>query len=245
VTVPRPVVGISTYREHARWGPWEQPAALLPQTYVDGVARAGGVPVLLPLAAPLAEAGATADAATGAIAALDALLLSGGADVDPAHYGEPAHPHTRTLPERDDWEFALLRAALASGLPVLAVCRGMQLLNVACGGTLHQHLPDVGGHLQHRPAHGVFGSTDVQITPDSRLAGILGPTSTVACHHHQAVDVLGAGLGPVAWAAADRTVEAIEHAGHEFVVGVQWHPEESAADDRLFAALVRAAAGAP
>jgi putative glutamine amidotransferase len=231
----RPVVGLTTYLERARWGVWTQPAALLPQSYVDAVQTAGGVPVLLP-PSPL---GAEEVAAT-----LDALVLSGGADVDPVHYGEEAGPRTRTLPERDDWELALLRAALARHLPVLGICRGMQVLNVACGGTLHQHLPDVVGNSEHQPQPGVFGTNEVRITPASRLARILGRRATVACHHHQAVKVLGNGLGPAAW-APDETIEAIEHFEHEFVLGVQWHPEEGPRDGLLFAALVRAAAGAP
>jgi putative glutamine amidotransferase len=229
--VRRPVVGITTYLEQARWTIWDQQAALLPQSYVDAVARAGGVPVLLPPAA---------GRAAEAIAAVDALVLAGGADVDPKHYGEEPHPLTVSRPDRDDWELGLLKAALARRRPVLAVCRGMQLLNVACGGTLHQHLPDVVHNDDHLPEPGTFGVNQIRVTPASRLARILGRRAVVSCHHHQSVHVLGDGLGPAAW-SVDETIEAIEHFQHEFVVGVQWHPEEAPRDGRLFTALVHAA----
>lgn len=231
----RPVIGISTYRETASWGTWSVPAALVPQTYADGVALAGGVPVLLP------PAGDSVDTAADAVAAIAALVLSGGADVDPARYGEAVLPTTVTRPDRDAWELALLHAALATGLPVLAICRGMQLLNVAVGGTLYQHLPDVVGTDAHQPTDGVFGSTMARVAADSRIGRILGDRVTVHCHHHQAVRTLGDGLAAVAF-AADGTIEAVEHTGPAFVLGVQWHPERDAADQRLFQALIRAAA---
>lgn len=244
--VSRPVVGLTTAVENASWGPWVAPAALLPRSYVDIVALAGGVPLLIPPAAG-ADSGGTGDdtagrrtSAAAAVRALDALVLSGGPDVDPSHYGEPALPTTVSHPERDAWELAVLHAALEQGKPVLAICRGMQLLNVACGGTLHQHLPDVVGGRRHLPRPGTFGSTAVRIAPASRLAGVLGGSATGSCHHHQAVHHVGAGLRAAAW-ADDGTVEAIEHAGHGFVLGVQWHPEQDSADRRLFAALVHAA----
>ncbi len=235
-----PVVGVTTYLEPARWMVWERPAAVLPRSYVDSVAAAGGVPVLLP---PV-PAGAVE-----AVSALDALVLAGGADVEPHRYGEDPHASTVSRQDRDAWELALLRAALDRDLPVLAICRGMQLLNVACGGTLRQHLPEVVGDHGHQPAPGVFGSSRVRIRPASRLAGILGTEMTVACYHHQAVRRLGAGLLPAAW-AEDGTVEAIEHQGHRLVLGVQWHPEEPVSadgvpDGRLFGALVGAAGGTP
>jgi putative glutamine amidotransferase len=174
-----------------------------------------------------------------AVNAIDALVLSGGADIDPARYGELPQPRTATTPHRDAWEFALLHAALERGLPVLAICRGMQLLNVVYGGTLVQHLPDVVGHDGHRPELGVFGRIYVRTDPASQLAGILGPEVTVPCHHHQSVCRLGNGLAPSGW-ASDGTVEAIELVGHKFVIGVQWHPEEDRLDRRLFKALVHA-----
>jgi gamma-glutamyl-gamma-aminobutyrate hydrolase PuuD len=231
--VSRPVIGISTYLEDARWGVWSRPAALLPRTYVDAVVAAGGTPVLLP---PVPAAG-------GAVAAVDALVLAGGADLDPASYDAGRHSMTGpTYPERDAAELRLLRHTLDAGKPVLGVCRGMQLLNVALGGGLAQHLPDVAGHLAHQPAPAQFGSSVVRVRPASRLAGIVGTELTVSCYHHQAIDGVGAGLVPAAWAASDETVEAIELTGDQFVLGVQWHPEEDV-DVRLFRALVDAAGG--
>jgi gamma-glutamyl-gamma-aminobutyrate hydrolase PuuD len=225
----KPVVGITTYVERASWGIWSRPVALLPRSYTDAVAAAGGVPVLLPPAA-----------VPDAIRAVDALLLAGGADLDPAGYGAPAHPRTGpSYPERDAAEVALLSAALDAGKPVLGVCRGMQLLNIALGGGIVQHLPDAVGHTGHQPARGRFGTTRVRVRPASRLAGILGTTLTVHCYHHQAVRGLAAGLLPAAW-ADDESIEAIERPGDRFVMGVQWHPEEGT-DVRLFAALVDAA----
>jgi putative glutamine amidotransferase len=230
----RPVIGITTYSETAQWAFWDRAAALVPQTYVDVVAAVGGVPVLL----PPAPAGAA-----DVVRAIDGLLLSGGADVDPARYGESPGPRTATRPERDGWELALLHAALELDRPVLGVCRGLQLLNVAFGGSLHQHLPDVVGTEGHLPTWGVFGRVAVRVALGTRLAGTLGAVDlTVSCHHHQAVRRLGAGLVASAW-AADGSVEAIECPRHPFVLGVQWHPEEDAADVRLLRAFTRAATG--
>ena len=228
----RPVIGISTYLEPARWGHWDRPAAFIPRSYVDGVVLAGGVPVLLPVLPASNEA--------DAVRAVDGLVLSGGADIDPAHYGERPLPGTATSPHRDEWELPLLAAALDRRLPVLAICRGMQLLNVACGGTLHQHLPLVVGHEEHRLGPTEYGRTKVRIDPGSRLAGILGEEVEVHCHHHQALNRLGTGVVAAGW-AGDGTVEAVEHADHDFVLGVQWHPEEDEVDRRLFEALVHTA----
>ncbi|MFB9433166.1 gamma-glutamyl-gamma-aminobutyrate hydrolase family protein [Streptoalloteichus tenebrarius] len=215
----RPLIGVSTYSEVAGWGVWRRPADLLPRSYSDIVLRAGGVPVLLP---PL-ETGAAE-----VVRALDGLVLAGGADVDPATYRAKPHPRTtETRPERDSWELGLLRHALDRDLPVLGVCRGMQLLNVGYGGTLRQHLPDDVGHAGHRPAPALFGSTTVRVDPGSGLARWIGPRCAVSCYHHQAVAELGAGLAAVAW-AEDGTVEAVEDARRAFVVGVQWHPEQDA-----------------
>ena len=269
----RPVVGISTYLEPARWSHWDRAAALIPQVYIDGVTLAGGTPVLLPVPGAMPDGkdgkdgqdGADgqpgdgpestestestkstehAERAEHAVLAVHALVLSGGADVDPARYGQAPEAATVCRPDRDAWELALLRAALAHRRPVLAICRGMQLLNVACGGTLHQHLPDTVGHEEHRPAPARFGSTRVRVAPASRLAAIVGPEIIVSCNHHQAVDRIGDGLRPVAW-AADGTIEGVEQPGPGFLIGVQWHPEEDATDLRLFASLVRATADNP
>lgn len=230
----RPVVGISTYTENARWGVWDREATLLPRAYPDAVARAGGVPVLLPPTS--GQAGRVLDT-------LDGLVVSGGPDVDPARYGATPRAETGGLnPERDGWELELTRGALGRDLPLLAICRGAQVLNVADGGTLHQHQPEVLGHDRHRPAPGVFGTIRVRLDPGSVTGSILGPDSEVRCHHHQAFDRVGNGLRVVG-RAEDGGIEAVELPGHRFAVGVQWHPEEHLEhhDVRLFAALVAAA----
>ena len=229
----RPVVGISAYSEYARWGVWELQASLLPQNYVDQVSAAGGIPVLLPHVAGV----------DAAVDRLDGLIISGGPDVEPARYGaEPGPLTTAVRPERDAAELALFGAALQAGLPVLGVCRGMQLMNVALGGTLIQHLPDVVGHDGHSPTPGEMSEHKVTVDPSSRLAGILGMrTFVVPTHHHQAIDRLGSGLVATAW-AEDGTIEAVEFGEPTgFALAVQWHPE-AGDDPSLFRALVAAAA---
>lgn len=238
-----PLIGVTTYVAEAAWGNWRRRAAVVPAPYYELVAAAGARPLLLPhcTEAP----GGTGAGAAEVVAALDGLVLVGGGDLDPAIYGRTAHPRTGGVDaERDRSERALLEAALAADLPVLAVCRGHQLLNVALGGTLHQHLPEVVGHRGHQPAGGAFEDVDVVTVPGTIAAAVLGEKATVRCSHHQAVDRLGAGLVVAAWSLEQdpRVIEAIELPGHRFVVGVQWHPEE-AADRRLFDALVAAAAG--
>lgn len=231
--MPDPLIGLTTYREDAAWGVWHQRADLLPALYAAAVEATGGVPVLLP---PAGRAGA----ADAVVHRLDGLVLSGGADVDPSRYGEP--PHARTAgwrPDRDAWEAALLDAAEAAGLPVLGVCRGMQVLAVHAGGTLDQHLPDLVAHERHSPAGDGFGTIDVETAPGTRVAALLGERLTVNCHHHQSVRT-HPGFAAAAH-AADGALEAIEAPGERFCVGVQWHPE-TAADIGLLAGLVRAAA---
>jgi putative glutamine amidotransferase len=221
----RPVIGITTYIERTRYGAWDLDAAVLPRTYVDTVAAAGGNPVLLP---PLGISD---------VSFLDGLVIAGGADVAPARYGASAHPETLGLrPDRDETEFALVENALSAGLPLVGVCRGMQVLNVVLGGTLAQHVPDVTGSSAHRPEVGQFGSTEVEMVPGSAINEILGGAATVSCSHHQAVDRIGDGLMVTA-KSADGVVEAVELMGAEFVLGVQWHPEQDA-EVRLFKALV-------
>ena len=233
-----PLLGVSTYTAVAAWGAWERPAAVLPQSYYELVGAAGGRPLLLP---PLKTA-ATGPGfgAAEVIAALDGLILTGGGDVDPASYGEVAEPQVGGVdPVRDESERALLVAALAVDMPVLAICRGLQILNTERGGTLHQHLPDVVGNDEHRHAPSVFGEVKVTTTSDSTTAAIFGAGATVLCSHHQSIDRLGAGLTPTAY-ADDGVIEAVELPGSSFVLGVQWHPEEGG-DQRPFAALVAAA----
>jgi putative glutamine amidotransferase len=229
----RPVVGISTYRETARWGVWETAADVLHAQYADAVVAAGGVPVLLPPAA------GTEDVARTVVARIDALVVSGGADVDPGRYG--AEPHRRTSSwreDRDAWETALLQAAEEIGLPTLGVCRGMQLMAVAAGGSLHQHTPELVGHEEHNPGGDSFGRTTVRTAEGSRLRAAVGEQAEVGCHHHQSVD-LHPGFDAVAW-AADGSLEAMERPGERFCLAVQWHPEVGT-DHTLFAALVAAA----
>lgn len=228
----RPLIGLTSYLERARSLVWDTEFALLHASYVEAIAAAGGIGVLLP----------PQPAGAGELAGrLDGLVLSGGADISPDRYGEPPHEQTAgTRPIRDDWEMRLLRHALALDLPVLGICRGTQLLNVALGGTLRQHLPDAVGHDEHRPSPGVFGSTRVQLRPGSRLAGLLGTELKVPCYHHQALGRVADGLDAVGW-AVDGTVEAVEMPGRRFILGVQWHPEQDSADPRLFNALIAAA----
>jgi putative glutamine amidotransferase len=228
----RPVIGITTYTERTRFGCWDVAAAVLPRTYPDSVVRAGGVPVLLPpIGAGFPEL----------VGRLDGLLLAGGADVDPARYDQSTHLETLGLrPDRDAFEFGLLTEALAADLPILAVCRGMQVLNSALGGTLRQHLPDVVGHHGHRPEPGVFGECKVRLHTGSQAEKILGTEAKVCCHHHQALDTTANDL-TVVGTADDGTIEAVELPGRTFVLGVQWHPEQDNDDDRLVAALITAA----
>ena len=227
----KPVIGLSAYNEPAKWAVWHAPAVLLPAAYVRQVAEAGAIPVLLP---PLPGVAA-------AVSRLDGLILTGGGDVAPSRYGETAHPRTTRVSEpRDAAELDLLDAALSADLPVLGICRGMQLLNVARGGTLRQHLPEDAGHA---PKPGTYGAHPVRVAPGTRLATILGDGDgvDVPTAHHQSVDMLGDGLVATAW-AQDGVVEAVELGtpGSPFVLAVQWHPEVST-DRRLIEALVAAA----
>lgn len=222
----RPLIGVSTYLETARWGVWELEAALLPAGYPRLVRSAGGLAAMLPPDEPTRAA--------ETVARLDGLVIAGGPDVDPSRYGAARDP--RCGPEaraRDTWELALIDAALTSGTPLLGICRGMQLLNVALGGTLVQHIDD------HIESVGVFGHHTVKPVPGSLYATLIPEESSVPTYHHQAVDRLGTGLAPSAH-AADGTVEAIELPGPGWVLGVQWHPEMGK-DTRVMTGLVRAA----
>ncbi|WP_051370710.1 gamma-glutamyl-gamma-aminobutyrate hydrolase family protein [Streptomyces sp. 142MFCol3.1] len=222
----RPLIGVSTYLDGARWGVWELEAALLPAGYPRLVQRAGGLAAMLPPDDP--------DRAAATVARLDGVVVAGGPDVDPGCYDAERSPRTGPpAPARDAWELALIRAALASGTPLLGICRGMQLLNVALGGTLVQHID---GHTQ---AVGVFGRHEVTPVPGTLYAAVVPEASAVPTYHHQAVERLGAGLLASAH-AADGTVEAVELPGPGWVLGVQWHPEMDE-DVRVMRALVRAA----
>ena len=228
-----PVIGLTTYLEQARQGVWDVKAAFLPQQYFDAVTASGGIAVLLP------PQPASADAAAAVLDGLDGLILTGGLDVEPELYGAQRHPLTDPArPDRDAWELALFEGAQERRMPVLAICRGLQLVNVARGGTLHQHLPDALGTERYRIGGGVFASNTVEVESGTALAGMLGAGEfDVHSYHHQGIDRLGDGLVPTA-RTDDGLVQAVESAGDGYLVGVQWHPEENSADRRLFAGLV-------
>ncbi|MRK02719.1 gamma-glutamyl-gamma-aminobutyrate hydrolase family protein [Aeromicrobium sp. S22] len=229
----RPVIGLSAYREPARWGVWHESADLLPSTYAGAVAAAGGVAVILPPGHP-----ENADAVVGR---LDGLVLAGGADVDPRRYGAQVHERTAGWRvDRDQWELALLDAADAHDLPVLGICRGMQVMAVHAGGTLHQHVPDLVGHEEHSPGGAQFGDVSVDVVPGTRLAAAVGDKGDVRCHHHQSV-ATHPGFQAAAH-SADGVLEGMERPDRPFWVGVQWHPE-TLEDVGLFTSLIAAAGG--
>jgi putative glutamine amidotransferase len=233
-----PVIGICAVRERARWSFWDETAHLVSDSYVSAVQRTGAIALLLPVdpRAPLRL-----------LDRVDGLLAIGGADLDPSFYGAERDPATEaTYPDRDAFEIALLGAAIERGMPVLGICRGMQALNVALGGTLLQHIPEVNGANPHRRAVGTFEGTEhlVSLDPGSLAAAAAGEeVHSARCHHHQAVDELGDGLVVTGRAEQDGLTEAIEMADGRWVLGVQWHPE---ADERsgLFGALTDAARSA-
>jgi putative glutamine amidotransferase len=231
----RPVIGLCAAVERAHWGVWDTPAHLLPREYADAVQRAGGIALLLPPDPRAAEHPAEI------LDLLDGLILAGGSDVDPDSYGEARHPETRnTNRARDDFEVALAQAAIARDMPFLGICRGMQVLNVARGGTLLQHLPESHGHENHRRNAGTFDGNDhpVDLSAGSLAARAAGEERhRTLSHHHQAVGRVGEGLVVTGTAAEDELPEAIELPGSRFVLGVQWHPEVDETS-RLVAALV-------
>jgi len=231
VAEPRPVIGITTYLVAAAWGAWTMEAALVPADYVRAVSAAGGAPVLVPPGASLPET----------IDAVDGLVFSGGSDLDPELYEAEPHPETSgVIRERDDFELELMRAALERDVPMLAICRGSQVLNVALGGDLEQHVPDRIGTDLHKEVNGVFADHDVDVLAGTRLASILDDRQDVKSHHHQGFGRLGSGLREAA-RAPDGTVEALEDPARRFTVGVLWHPE-AGEDTALFRALVTEAA---
>jgi putative glutamine amidotransferase len=230
-----PVLGLTTYLEQAQTGIWDVRAGFLPHIYLEGVSLAGGIAMLLP------PQPVTDQIADEVLDRLDGLIITGGKDVDPARYGQAPHPLTdEPRRDRDAWEFALLAGALKRGMPVLGICRGAQVLNVAMGGTLHQHLPDVVGHSGHQPGNAVFSTSRVHIVPGTRLAALIGEYSDEQCYHHQAIAELGEGL-IVSARDEDGVIEAVEMPSDTFVLAVQWHPEERLNDLRVFAAVVDAA----
>jgi putative glutamine amidotransferase len=234
----RPVIGLCAALERARWGVWDAPAHLLPREYADAIQRAGGIALMLP---PDPRAGEHPDEL---LDLLDALILAGGSDVDPATYGAERHPMTiGTNPERDGFEIALARRAIERDLPFLGICRGMQVLNVARGGSLLQHLPESHGHDDHRRNLGSFDGADhlVRLEGGSLAARAAGEdVHTTLSHHHQAVDRVGEGLVVTGHSDLDDLPEAIELPDRRFVLGVQWHPEVDETS-RLIGSLVEEA----
>jgi putative glutamine amidotransferase len=227
----RPVIGITTYLTSATFGVWEEEAALVPAAYVRAVEAAGGRALLVP---------PSADSIDETLDALDGILFSGGSDLDPELYGQEAHAETNGIvPARDRAEIALLQAALQRDMPVLAVCRGSQVLNVALGGDLVQHLPEVVGDEKHKHTPGVFADHEVSLVAGTRVQQVLGDHAPVKSHHHQGYGRLGDGLREAA-RAEDGTVEALEDPSKRFAVGVLWHPE-AGEDFALFESLVEEA----
>ena len=235
----RPVIGICAALERAKWSVWDQEAFLNPRGYIDAVHRAGGMALMLP-PDPAVEGNPDE-----VLDLLDGLILAGGADIDPAQYGEQAHDETvGTVPERDTFEIALARRAMERDIPLLGICRGMQLMNVATGGTLNQHVPESHGHEDHRRSPGSFDDADhdVRLEAGSLAARAAGEeTHATKSHHHQGIDRLGEGLKITGWATIDELPEAIEAPDRRFALGVQWHPE---ADElsRVIESFVREAA---
>lgn len=229
------LIGLTTYMEQAVMGLWDRPAAVLPRVYTDCVIAAGGAVVGLPPQPP------HADAVERVLDGIDGLILTGGKDVDAALYGERAHPENDApRPDRDAWEIALVHAAIARDLPVLGICRGLQVLNVALGGTLVQHLPDVIGSTRYSYGKATFADNPVLTEPGTRISGMLGASLTVKSYHHQAINHLAPGL-TVSARGDDGIIQAVDIDALTFGVAVQWHPEETPDDLRLFTALVEAA----
>ncbi|MEA2284783.1 MAG: putative glutamine amidotransferase, partial [Solirubrobacteraceae bacterium] len=237
----RPRIGICTALERARWTVWDQEAHLLDRSYVDAIQAAGGLALMLP---PDPRSVEDPDEV---LDLLDGLILAGGADIDPATYGEAPHSATAgTRRERDDYEVALARRALERDIPLLGICRGMQLMNVARGGTLTQHLPDDLGHEDHRRVAGSFDGADhdVRLAGGSLAARAAGEVDhSTKSHHHQGVAQLGDGFVATGWSTLDELPEAIEDPARRFALGVQWHPEADPSSG-LIASLVREAAAA-
>lgn len=227
----RPLIGITSYEEEVQWGVWTEDAAVVPLAYVRGVEQAGGRPLVVP---------PSEDGLAETLEALDGVVFSGGGDLDPALYGADPHPETDAPRKaRDAAELRMMEAALERDMPVLAICRGSQVFNVARGGNLVQHLPETVGHEKHKHRPGQFSDHDVTVAPQSRLGALLGEHAPVKSHHHQGFGRIGDGLQEVAW-AEDGLVEGLEDPDKRFALGVLWHPEEGE-DFALFKALVEEA----
>lgn len=235
----QPVIGLTTYLTRSQMTTYDAAMAVLPAQYVEGVTRAGGTAVLLPPQV------LTSVQATEIISRLDGLIISGGEDVNPSRYGQKPGPHTEDSVEiRDASETALLTAALDSGLPLLGICRGAQVLNVHLGGTLHQHLPDVVGHHRYQVGDGLFHPEEMTLEPGSLIASLYATTAdtttaTGMVYHHQGIDRVAPGLSVTA-RGFDGVIQAVEIDDHPFGLAVQWHPEENLEDLVVFEALVRA-----
>jgi putative glutamine amidotransferase len=233
----RPAVGICAAVEQARFGPWDELASLVPHSYPVAVQRSGGLALMLP-PDPVAQ-----ESPAELLDRLDALVVAGGSDVDSDSYGGGRHAETKnTNPDRDRFEIALTKEALKRDMPVLGICRGMQIMNVAAGGTLEQHLPERTGTDLHRPPDpGNWAEHEIRLEPDSLVARAAGVNRFPGkSHHHQGVDELGSGFEITGWAVDDDTVEAIELPDRTFALGVLWHPEEDSTD-RIIPALIKRA----
>ena len=232
-----PIIGVTTYLDQAQMGVWDVPASYLPRVYFDAVNQAGGIAVLLP------PQPVDAGIAHAVLSRLDGIIIAGGKDVNPALYGQERLVTTdEPREDRDDWETALLTAAIEDEVPFLGICRGLQMLNVTRGGTLHQHLPDVVGSERYSLGGGVFAENEVFVDPGTQVGDLLGGGETLIgkSYHHQAIDSVGDGLTVTA-RSDDGTVQAVEVDGMDFGIAVQWHPEHTPDDLRLFAGLVEAA----
>lgn len=233
----KPLIGLTTYRQRSQTGVWDVEAAFLPAEYFDAVNRAGGIAVLIP-----PQLVSTEDAAR-ILSGLDGLIISGGRDVDPALYGQTPGEHTdKPDQKRDALEMALYEVAIEKNIPFLGICRGQQVLNVKRGGTLIQHLPDVVGSTKYQLGNAEYTIAKIDVSPDTLLSRSLAGDSTVtgALYHHQGIDQLGDGLTVVA-RSEDGIVEAVELSNHPFGLAVQWHPEHTPEDNRIFEALIEAA----
>lgn len=231
----KPVIGLSCYRQRGQSGVWDTEMAMLPAFYIEGVTRAGGTAVIIP------PQELDSISAKKVLSSLDGLVITGGRDVESSRYGQAPHSEAEKPDQlRDLLEDQLISAAIELKLPFLGICRGAQMLNVNRGGTLIQHLPDVVGDNRYQPGGGNFAKMTMEIKPGSKLSGLLGPSAIGALYHHQAIDQVGSGLRVTAH-SPDGIIQGIELDDHPFGIAVQWHPEQTLEDLRLFEALVSAA----